>query len=190
MNLNERERRIVVIGAIVLGLIGIYYFLVSPYLDKSSALAASTMDLRGQKNDAETLFRKQRKLKVVWTGMQAEGLKIDTSEAEKQTRGALLDWAHGAGVQVSNVKFERTSQEGSFQVIGFSVSATGSMPQVSRLLWAIETSTLPMRVNDAQITPQKEGTDLLQLRVSVSALCQPPIAPTKTAGADNTGAKS
>ena len=58
------------------------------------------------------------------------------------------------------------------------------MPQVARMLAAIETAGIPIRVNDMTITPQKEGTDDLSVRFNLSALCQPPADTTpKQAGA-------
>lgn len=189
MNLSERERKIAIFALLAVVLLGLYYFVFTPYANARAELVKSREDLQKQRDEADLIFRRQAKLRPVWASMQAGGLKIDTSEAQKQTYGALLEWARSADVQVATVKFERTTQEGSFQVIGFSVAATGSMPQVSRLLWAMETATIPVRVNEVQVTPRKEGTDDLQVRISVSALCQPPDAPAKPANGD-TGAKS
>jgi hypothetical protein len=135
-------------------------------------------------NEATQIFARQQKLKKVWAEMQTGGLKVDPSLAQSQTYQALVEWARGANVGLPNIKFDRQSQEGSFQVISFSVTATGSMPQVSRLLWALETASIPVRVNEVQITPVKEGTDSLQVRISVSSLCQPPLDTPKVAGAD------
>ena len=48
-----------------------------------------------------------------------------------------------------------------------------------KLLWSLETATIPVRVNDMQVTPRREGTDDLTIRLSVSALCMPPDAGAK-----------
>jgi hypothetical protein len=106
--------------------------------------------------------------------MQKGGLKVDPSQAESQALHAVLDWAGAADLNLASLKPERTSQEGKFQVISFSVTGNGSTPAIARLLWAMETATIPVRVNDMQITPRREGTDDLSVRFSISALCLPP----------------
>lgn len=180
MNLSQRERYIAmgVIAAILL--MGLNHFVIDPYFTERSALVKSEEDLHKQLNEANQLFTRQRRLRKIWTEMQAGGLKVDPSLAESQTYQALLEWARSANVGLPVVKSDRQSQEGNFQVISFSVTATGSMPQVSRLLWALETASIPVRVNEVQVTPVKEGTDALQVRISVSSLCQPPEEAVKT----------
>ena len=168
-------------------LLALNHFVIDPYFSERDELVKSQETLHKQLNDANQLFSRQRKLRTIWTEMQAGGLKMDASLAESQTYQALLEWARSANVGLPIVKSDRQSQEGNFQVISFSVTATGSMPQVSRLLWALETASIPVRVNEVQITPVKEGTDSLQVRISVSSLCQPPQDALKAPGTDAGG---
>ena len=66
---------------------------------------------------------------------------------------------------------------------GYRVTATGTMRSLSQFLWDLETATIPIRVTDARMTPQREGTDDLSLQVGVSTLCAPAdaaVAPAAT----------
>jgi hypothetical protein len=47
------------------------------------------------------------------------------------------------------------------------------MRSIARLTWALETAQIPVRVNEMTITPRKEGTDDLQIQLSVSTLSTP-----------------
>jgi hypothetical protein len=99
-------------------------------------------------------------------------------------------WANDCGFNMVTYKPERTAQEGVFQVFTISATGNGSMPKVARMLAAIEMAQIPVRVNEMSITPQKEGTDDLNVRFSLSALCQPPAGstPSKTGEISSGGA--
>ncbi len=45
------------------------------------------------------------------------------------------------------------------------------MRAASRLLWSLETASIPVRVTEMHITPRKEGTDDLSVQLSISTLC-------------------
>ena len=55
-----------------------------------------------------------------------------------------------------------------------------TMLSIANLLWSMETATIPVRVNDLQILPRKEGTNDLTLQLTVSTLCLLP-EPARTA---------
>jgi hypothetical protein len=174
MSLSKRERYIAIALLVVGALFALNYFVRSLYLDPRAQVENDLRDITSKTSDADFLMSRQPKLKKIWQEMQDGGLKVDSSQAESQTLAALLEWAQGAGVNLAALKPERSQTEGQFEVISFSVSGTGSVQQISKLLWALETATIPVRVNDMQMTPRREGTDDLSVRLSVSALCLPP----------------
>jgi hypothetical protein len=172
--ISKRERLIAIGAAATAALLGIDRYLLTPYLEQRSAIAADREQTERRLTEASSLFDRQRRLIGIWTDIQRGGLKGSASQAESQALQAMLDWAKSAGVELAALKPERTTQEGKFQVISFSVTGTGSMTAISRLLWSLESATIPVRVNDMQITPRREATDDLSVRLSVSTLCMPP----------------
>jgi len=172
--LTQREKYIAIGTASVLGAVLIYEAVVSPIMAQFDAIDARRADLQKKIDDASDVFSRQRNLEKIWKELQAGGLNADASQAESQTLNAIIAWAEKAGVQLSALKPERTAEQQKFQVISFNVTGSGQMPDVARLLWAMETAPIPLRVNDLDIHPLKEGTDDLTARVSVSALCLPP----------------
>jgi len=174
MALSKRENLIAVGACAAVALLGLDHFVWTPYVDQRSAVVTQRAVATQQMTDAVTLFQRQRNLRKVWSELQMGGLKVDTSQAASQEQHALNAWAEGAGVSLAALKAERPAQEGPFQVIGFDVTGTGSMRAISRLIWSLETATIPVRINEVQISPRREGTDDLSVRLSVSALCMPP----------------
>jgi|KBSMisStandDraft_5_1062788.scaffolds.fasta_scaffold734828_2 hypothetical protein len=176
MVLSKREKYIGLATAAAVALLALDSFALTPYVARRDAIAAGRADAVRQLSDAASLTERQTKLRPIWTELQKGGLKVNPSQAESQTIQAVIDWAKAAGIELAALKPERSSQEGQFQVISFNVTGTGSMQAASKLLWSIETATIPVRVNDMQVTPRREGTDDLSIRLSVSALCMPPTA--------------
>ncbi|HEY0911123.1 MAG TPA: type 4a pilus biogenesis protein PilO [Bradyrhizobium sp.] len=182
MALSKRENYIAIAACAAIGLLGLDHFVLTPYQEQRAKVALDQQILNQRSEEVATLFTRQHQLRKVWTELQQGGVKLDSSQAASRTLSAVESWAQSAGVNTASVRPERTAQEGAFEVISFDVLGTGTMRSISRLLWALETATIPVRVNEVQITPVKEGTDELSVRLSVSALCMPPAADNAAAG--------
>src|SRR4051812_4411243 len=145
---------------------------------------------------ANDIFDRQRRLRPVWADMTHGGLKTDPAEADSLARHAVLDWIQNSNVTLKSINPERSTNVGQFQVISFHVTGTARMPTLTRLLWSVETATIPVRINDVQIKPQKEGVDdqanPLTVDLSISTLCLPPATtpPGKTPAAPAAGSSS
>jgi hypothetical protein len=110
-------------------------------------------------------------------------LKTRPEDAQSQARGAVLQWAAGAGVNVSDTHSESPRQDGKFLVTNFKFTGVGSTRSISRWVNAIERGMvppagkdqleqrIPLRIDDITITPRKPGTDELTAIVSFSTLC-------------------
>lgn len=179
MVLSKRERYIAIGVAAALGLLLLDRFVLTPYVTLRDSIAKEQSRAVDDLANADLLFSHQRQLRKVWARMQEGGLKTDPSQAESQALGALLDWTRWAGVNLAALAPERTVQQDRFRVISFSVKVTGPMAAMSRLLWAMESATIPVRVTELRINPQREGVDDLSMQMSVSTLCLTNEAPAK-----------
>jgi hypothetical protein len=121
---------------------------------------------------ADPLFIRRRRLQSIWTDMQKGGLKSDPSEADTQAQHAVLDWFDRSGVYLAALKSDpHVAEEGKFQVIKYHIQGEGHMRQIAQLLWAMETATIPVRVDDLAIKPRaREGTDELTIELGISTL--------------------
>jgi type II secretory pathway component PulM len=183
--LSKRERYISIgVGAAVTMLV-VNYFLWEPYAQRRDEIAQARDDVTRRQSAAVDTFDRQRRLRPIWTEITNGGLKTDPAEADSQARHAVLEWMQTAGVSLKAVNPERTTNVNQFQVISFHVTGSAHMYSLTRLLWSLETATIPVRVNDVQIKPQKEGTDELTVDLSISTLCLPPATapPGKTPAA-------
>lgn len=169
MALSKRER-IIAIGVLAAaGLFGFDQLLWTPF-NNAVAQSIKTKETL-QKKQASNLktLDAQRALKTKWTQWKP-GVRTDESAAETQALSAILDWAQGARVNLAALRRDRVTTENGFQVMSYNVTGTGSMAAISRLVWAIESAKIPMRISDLQLSAVKEGNDDLNLQMNVSTL--------------------
>jgi len=104
-----------------------------------------------------------------WKAMLSDGMRSD-SEAESRVARVLDDWSEGARLVLSSVKPERVASEKGLKEMTFSVVGTGSLEAVARFLWQVETTALPVKVKDMQLSAMSESGDSMSLQLRVSAI--------------------
>jgi len=180
---SKREKQIAIATAAAVGLFVLIDFVWQPYSDALDQIQTQTDAVNKQLQDAGALFANQHRLAKIWADMQAHGLKTDESQADSQLQHAILDWEQRSGVTQQTLKQDQARKEGDFDVVGYRVTADGSMRSIVQFVWALETATMPIRVTDIRITPEREGgTDQLSVTLGVSTLCASPT-PAQPAGA-------
>jgi hypothetical protein len=178
VTLSKREKYIAIGMGTAIAIWGLDALLLSPYIDQRSSLVAQ-QDVGNQRlKDATVLFARRQSLQKIWNDMQKGGLKSDTSAADTQAQHAVLDWFNGSGVNLVALKSDpHISQEGKFQVIKYHIQGEATMRQAAMLLWAMETATIPVRVDDLSFKPRgKEGMDDLTVELGISTLSINPDA--------------
>lgn len=177
---TKRERIILLVTLAAVGLFVLNWFVIDPLfvrLDKAETdLSASTIKLQESRNYRDNAPRYERR----WREMVAAGLKSDASESEAQALRALNGWALDSGLVLSTLQPDRaeaSKQQKDFQQITLRVTGTGSMRAVSRFLWSVQTSSIPLHPADVQISSRKEGSDDLTLTLAVTTLALAPASP-------------
>ncbi|MDB5172411.1 MAG: hypothetical protein JWO87_873 [Phycisphaerales bacterium] len=176
MVFSKREQQLGIIVGVAVALAAGYYFVVKPYTDRLATVSGQQKDTEEKLKAARTLFEQRIELRTQFKKMVAGGLKSDRSEADSQVQHALRDWSQECGLRTLSVKPERETTERNFLALSFHLTGSGSQASIAKLIWAIETAPMPMRVDEVQLSPQKEGMDDLQLQLTVSTLCLNPEA--------------
>jgi hypothetical protein len=189
--LNKRERHLAIGVVVVVGGLLAYQYVWDPFWAAEQKAADDLKQANAQLDKADRLFRRERDLKRVWNDMVAGGLSGSADAATSQAMNAVNAWMQRARVATIGLKPERTTTENRFLVSSFHLEGGGNMASISRLINALETADIPVRINELQIRPQKkEGTDDLKVDLSVSTLsiqpeadkpaARPAAAPAKT----------
>lgn len=170
MVVSKRERCLATAVVLVVAVFVLDRFLLTPFMNLQAQDEADKQSALGEMERATSLFALQGKLRPEWDQMLAGGLKRDAFEAESQVLRAVRNWSQEAGLALSSVKPERVALEGDFQEIIFQAAGTGPMKAVARFLWLVETTSLPLRIEDLQLGSRTEGRDDLSLQLRISTL--------------------
>jgi hypothetical protein len=180
MMMSRREWMIGVIAGAVLGLLVLDQIVLTPLMNRLDTATADldAAQLKLQEN-TQTIARSQT-VRRGWRDRAGNTLQSDASTAESQVLNRMRDWSQQAGVSLTALKPERTDREKGFTRITIRATATGNMQQVSRLIYLVGRSDVPLRISEVSINSRREGTDDLQLSIAVATIYLPPPAPSGT----------
>ena len=170
MTLTRRERIVIVLTAIVLSILALDRFVLTPLLEKYWAVGAEKQRLLGEMQRAERLLSSRRQVDSKWRHMLASGLRHNPAEAENQMMHALRDWSEDAGLRLSSLKPQRPTADADLQEITFDVTGQGAMGSISRFLWRLTTTTIPIKLKAVELRSRKEGIDDLTVQLQLSTL--------------------
>ncbi len=182
MVLSRRERLVSITAAAAVVLLALDRFALEPFFQQRDQLQGRIDKARTQLARCQTVISRSREAAGEWRDRVSAGLRSDPADAESQILHALRRWAEDARLNLSLLKPDRLPQKGRLAVIAFQASGTGRLDGVRRLLWQVQTSSLPLRVTEVQITTRKDGSDDLTFQLRLSTLYVPaaPAAGTKT----------
>lgn len=177
MVLTERERKTAIIVGVVVALLLLCWWPIVPYFQRRMEITADLEKANADLEQAGATAKRQAQLRKVWVQMK-EGLSKSSDEAQSQLRNNLDEWAVDCGVTVVQLDLGRenppakNTPEAKFQQITFHFTGSGPLSTLARLLWRIESASMPIRVSDVQISPRngKEGRDDLMFQLTVSTL--------------------
>ena len=169
MVLSKRERWIAILAGSVLGLLIVHYVIVGPLWERASQLKLRIAEANDQREKDNKLIDTSKRAEKYWTEMSNRRLPRDSADAERMLNN-ISEWAQESGVSLSSFKAERTEREKDFYKRTFRATGSGSMSQVGRFLYRVQTSTGAARISDIQLSSRKEGTDDLSLSVGVATI--------------------
>ena len=186
MVMSRRERYILLVTALAVGLFILNWGVIDPLLAERMVLAGKIDGLQPKVRKAQGLIENVPRMERAYHDMVGSGVKTNASEAESQLYRAVDECAQQSGFNVATSTRDRaTEKERGFFRMTVRYTGGGSMQQVSRFLYNLQQSTLPVRVTDLSITPRREATDDLTVSFGLSTIFLP-ADPTKPAAANAT----
>ena len=177
MAMSKRERLIAIGTGAAVALFAGDRYVVTPYFEARAAVAKEREAVSGRMEDAQRTFNRQKRLNRDWEEMVTGGLKSNAGDAEQQLYEAVREWAREAGVTIQNSDPQRVPRADRTQIVRLRVSGSGTTAAFSKLLWRIETSALPVKVDEFTLTSRSQGNDDLAVSMAVSTIwIRPPGA--------------
>ncbi len=169
MVLSKRERIILIVTLLSVGLLIANTFVIEPVLTRRDELESQRQQLLGDLSEAELLIGNHRRMQQKWNAMLSDGLRND-AEAESKVLASLREWSGNSRLSLSSIRPERVSSDKGLQEMIFTVAGKGSLDSVARFLWQIETAALPVKIKDMQLGSGSESGDRMSLQLHLSAL--------------------
>ncbi|MAX23122.1 MAG: hypothetical protein CMJ19_01345 [Phycisphaeraceae bacterium] len=171
MNLNQREKWILITTLTVLGIFLLDRLVISRVLDYRDSLVSDVQSLSDDLSRDIHLIKQGKQQQKRWKDMMAIGLPNSASEAESRTLEAINQWASETKVDLLSVKPEYRRSDESLVPVVFRVTANGSMKAIAKFIWKVETADIPVCVDTLQINARdKKNKDELSMQMGVSAL--------------------
>jgi hypothetical protein len=176
VTLSPRERNIGIAVLAVVLLAGGYSYVYEPMAAWAKQITTDTDKVTTSLKDADTLFRRETKMKTVWADLTASGLTADVGAANGQAADKVQGWMKGSGVNLTNIELAqvRATRDGRFDVITIPFKGTGNSRSLAMLIQKLETADIPVRISKLDLKPLKPGLDGLKIDLTISTLSQGP----------------
>jgi len=181
--LSKREKIIVWVTAVVVGVLALDWLVVGPLLTARSEASVRVSEKQDELDRAQRTFENARRVNRRWAEMVRGQLQQDASSAESAVLNGVRDWAQASRLTLTSLKPERTEKQKDFTRITFRATGFGTMEEVAGFLFQAQTAPIAVRVTDVQISSRKEGLDDLSINVGVATIhlnddpSKPAVAP-------------
>jgi len=176
MVFTKREKIIIAASIAAVCVLVLDVTVLTPLAGRRAAAQVDRERLVAKLARARNVLKRRQRLGHKWREMLNDGLRRDPGEAESQILRSIRDWSADEGVRLSLLRPERSTEKTELPEITVHVAGTGSMAEVSRLLWQIEQSRAPIKIKMLQLGSRKDGADDLSMQLKVSTIHIPPTA--------------
>ena len=174
MVFTKREKIIIAASIAAVCVLVLDVSVLTPLVGRRAAAQVDMERLVVELARARNVLKRRQQLGHKWREMLNDGMRRDPAEAESQMLRSIRDWSADEGVRLSLLRPERSTEKTELPEITVHVAGTGSMAEVSRLLWQIEQSQAPIKIKMLQLGSRKDGTDDLSMQLKVSTIHIPP----------------
>ena len=190
MVMSKRERYIGLVTLAVLAILVLDRFILTPASDRMTRLDADIADAQQKMLGAQQLFTASNKANRNWARMSGDTMRAGV-DMESRVLNSVREWAQDEGMRLPSVIPQPAQQEKGFNKSILRATGSGSLNQIGRFLYRIQTASAPIRITDMQINATREGTDELSLNVGIATISPlesktpagTPTPPQPTAGA-------
>jgi hypothetical protein len=172
MALSTRERTVTLVVLFACAAFVVDSVVIAPYLTARHTLADRKQKQQLELDKAHRILDAEKRLRRKLALLSGR-IKPDPAAAEAQLLHLLSDFQQQAGVANASFQRVRTAEDHGYTHLTYHVSATGSMASLAMLLYRIETSAIPLRVDDVQVAPRHDPGDELIVQLNLSTLSKP-----------------
>jgi len=159
------------IGAACAGGLLVLNFLVLPPVESAwGAQSDRIQDLEKKVQHGQQLIDRQAVIRSRWDEMLHANLPPDVSAAENNAFQAIDRWARAAGITFSSLTPQWQSHDEGYETLDCRASITGSQPALARFIYELETGSVPVNLEEYEITTRDDRGAVLTMTARFSFL--------------------
>lgn len=178
MNLspNNRQRLLVILAGGGILLLVLDSVVLTPLTKAWQSRSAEIARLKKNVAEGRGLIERGPRMQKQWAEWQAQALPKDAAKAEQDLISAFDKWGRASNVELGSIKPQwKRGLTPRYSQLECRVDATGSLATITRFLYEVERSTLPLRVDSVEVTSRDEFGQKLTLGLLVSGLRLMPL---------------
>lgn len=177
MNKMRREKQLLLLAAISIGILLGDRLVVSPLTNLWRERSGSIQDLRLKVERGQALIDRDQAMRARWDEMMHEALSESRAKSENDVLAAVFRWAEESRIAFHGIKPTwREHEEGHF-TLECRANATGSLESIARFLFALETDPLALKVESLELAHRDEQGETLRMNLLFSGLLLPKTFP-------------
>lgn len=183
--MSKRETTLAIAIAAMLVLLAGYALVAVPIMNAFDRVAKETAELETQVNEARVLIDNQRTIEGRWASYRTAGLRVDQFDARRRTQESITQWSAASRLSITNLEASGEASrddDNPFEEITFRLSAKGSILALQRFLEHVSASPFPLRITDCSISNRREGSEELDLSLTLTTIIQPEDLPESIPG--------
>lgn len=157
MDSERRKRLLIIVTALCVGSWLADTFVISPVMASWEARATRIEDLERRIAESASLLDRENDLRERWREMRKGALSDNVSEAERAVLEGVSRWASDSRLTLSSIKPRWIQVDNATRLLEIQVEGNGGMEAVTRFIYELESDTLPLRMEELQLT-SADGT--------------------------------
>ena len=170
MPIKDRQKLLVVVAVVAVGLFAADTLVRAPLMAAWSARAARLTQLRNQVARGRMLMQRERGIRNHWEDMQHKALTNNTSAAEQQVVRAIDSWAQETGVTVNAITPQWKHDSDEYITYECRVDAAGDISRLSRFLYRAEREPLALKLEAVELNARDKDGQQLSLGLQLNGL--------------------
>jgi hypothetical protein len=154
----------------VIGLLLLDSFVISPAITSWGAQTERIDALRQKVQRGQQMIDRQEAIRAHWAKMVDANLPAEVSAAESASIQAIDRWARVGGISFTSRTPQWQNQNPGYQTLEWRASATGTQAQLSRFIYEMETDSMPVSLEEFEITTRDDRGAILTMTARFSFL--------------------
>ena len=170
MQTKDRQKMLLIIAAVGLGLLLVDNLLISPLYASWTTRNKQIAALRQRLDQGRRLVNGRTSIVGRWDRIRTNSLPSDVSLAEGEMLKAVNRWAQDSGAKLESIKPQWRDSGDDYMTLECRADAIGDMPTLTRFLYELEKDPMSLKVENIELSSRDNDGQQLTLGLQISGL--------------------